>query len=321
MYARFYGLTDKPFQLTADPRLVYPSKTHQRAISYLRYGLSQAEGFIVITGDIGTGKTTLVKNLIGEIDSTKYTAAVLVTTQIDDFDLLKMVSAAFNVENKGLAKGDLLQKIHEFLLKEQRSNRRVLLIIDEAQNLPIRTIEELRMLSNYEVDGKPVLQCFLLGQKEFRITLCSPQLKQLRDRVIASSYLEPLSAKEVKNYTVHRLKCCGWRNNPSIDEACYEQAYKFTQGVPRRINLYWDRVFLYAFMEKSNSIDSELLAAVELELNDEKYDHQEMILSSKKEEENIYEQLRDVNSILGEFASSLKQAADNLTERVDGKPH
>ncbi len=318
MYLDFFGLSAKPFQLTADPRFLYPSKAHSRAIAYLSYGLSQAEGFIVITGDIGTGKTTLVKNLFSEIDSSRLTAAQLVTTQVDDFDLMKLINAAFGLEYKGLAKGDLLQQFQAFLAAEAAQEKRVLLVIDEAQNLPIRTLEELRMLSNYEVDGKPMLQCFLLGQKEFRITIGSPQLKQLRDRVIASTGLQPLSQQDTQAYTIHRLKLSGWQNDPQIEQAAYDAVYRITGGTPRKINLLWDRIFLYACMEETHQVDESLVAAVEEEMAEEKYNDTALDgqALSMKENEDIHERLSALESIALSLAKDCKEHSIRVRDAI-----
>ncbi|HAC34891.1 MAG TPA: ATPase [Gammaproteobacteria bacterium] len=318
MYLDFFGLSAKPFQLTADPRFLYPSKAHSRAIAYLSYGLSQAEGFIVITGDIGTGKTTLVKNLFSEIDSSRLTAAQLVTTQVDDFDLMKLINAAFRLEYKGLAKGDLLQQFQAFLEAEAAQGKRVLLVIDEAQNLPIRTLEELRMLSNYEVDGKPMLQCFLLGQKEFRITIGSPQLKQLRERVIASTGLQPLSKQDTQLYTNHRLTLCGWKDDPQIEQAAHDSVYQITGGIPRKINLLWDRIFLYACLEEVHRIDESLVAAVEAEMAEERYSETavEEHTFSVKENEDIHGRLAALESVALSLAKDYKEFSIKVRETI-----
>lgn len=271
MYCDYFGLTAKPFQLTPDHRFLYLSPAHKKAIAYLRYGLTQAEGFIVVTGNIGTGKSTLVRNLFASIDSSTLTAAQLVTTQLDDFELLGLVSAAFKLPYKDLTKTELLTQFESFLIEERSAGRRVLLVIDEAQNLPIRTIEALRMLSNFEVDSQPLLQCFLLGQKEFRITLGSPQLEQLRQRVIASTDLRALSQQETTEYIYHRLKLCGWTNSPIIDDDCFPTIHSFTEGVPRKINLLLDRALLFVYLEELKRVDNAVIAAVTEELEAENY--------------------------------------------------
>ena len=183
MYAEFYGLTARPFQLTPDARFFFESTVHRQAMAYLVYGLHHAEGFIIITGEIGAGKTILVDNLLSTIDRTTFVAAKIVTTHLAGDDLLHMVAAGFGVAKEGLTKGSLLQRISDFALSQHRSGKRLLLIIDEAQNLSFEALEELRMLSNIVLDRTMVLQSFLLGQPQFRTILASPRPEQLRQRV------------------------------------------------------------------------------------------------------------------------------------------
>lgn len=204
MYDQFYGFTARPFQLTPDPRFWFESATHRTAMSYLGYGLAQGEGFIVITGEVGSGKTTLVGHVMQSIDPSRLTAARLVSTQIADADLLRLVCDAFGIGIPSPAKSDALSAIETFLHEEARAGRRVLLIVDEAQNLAISALEELRMLSNFQLGETSLMQIFLLGQPEFRATLASPQLEQLRQRVIATHHLEAMLPEEVEPYLIHR---------------------------------------------------------------------------------------------------------------------
>src|SRR6201984_418098 len=182
MYAKFYALTTPPFQLTPDARFFFESTVHRQAMAYLVYGLDHAEGFIVITGEVGAGKTILVDNLLSTIDQSNFVIAKIVTTQLAGDDLLHLVAAGFGIAKEGLAKGSLLQRITDFALAQNRNGRRVLLIVDEAQNLSFEALEELRMLSNIFFDRTMALQSFLLGQPQFRATLGSPRLEQVRPR-------------------------------------------------------------------------------------------------------------------------------------------
>ena len=186
MYEAFYNLSTKPFQLSPDPRFFFDSSVHKRAMSYLRYGLSQGEGFIVVTGGIGTGKTTLARNLFSELNQEEILAAQLVTTKLNPDEVLKMISSAFGLPYEGLSKASLLKQFESFLKKCEFQNKRVLLIVDEAQNLPAETVEELRMLSNYQTNNRSLIQTFLLGQEEFRRTIQSSGMEQMRQRIIAS---------------------------------------------------------------------------------------------------------------------------------------
>ncbi len=250
MYIDYYNFSAKPFQLSPDPRFFFGSSVHNRALAYLRYGLSQGEGFIVITGGIGTGKTTLVKNLFAELDSNQVIAAQLVTTQLEADELLRSVAAAFSLPYEEVGKAALLKHFEDFLRGHARQGRRVLLVVDEAQNLPVRSLEELRMLSNFQVAATPLLQSFLLGQEEFRQTLQDPSMEQLRQRVIASCHLNPLSELETREYIEHRLHVVGWtEGRPGFTDRAHAAVYRHTQGVPRRVNIFCDRLLLYGFLE------------------------------------------------------------------------
>ena len=210
MYREFFALTGKPFQLSPDARFFFPSKEHKRALSFLQYGLGQGDGFIVITGDIGTGKTTLVQTLLADLDPKVTIVANIVTTQLKEDDLLTLVAFQFGLRPNGPSKAVLLRDLEQFFLHRSRENKRVLLIVDEAQNLPPQSVEELRMLSNFQYQGRPLVQVFLLGQEEFRATLLSEGFEQLRQRIIATYHLNPLDAEETRTYIEHRLRLVGW---------------------------------------------------------------------------------------------------------------
>lgn len=269
MYTQYYGFSAKPFQLSPDPRFFFGSSGHKRALAYLRYGLSQGEGFIVVTGGIGTGKTTLVRNLFAELDPATVVAAQLVTTQLEADDLLRMVVASFGLAHESVSKASLLKYFEDYLRSCAREGRRVLLIVDEAQNLPARSLEELRMLSNFQVGEKPLLQSFLLGQDEFRATLGGPGLEQLRQRVIASCHLHPLGADETRQYIEHRLRVVGWQGRPAFTEAAFRLIHETTQGIPRRINVFCDRVLLYGFLEELTEFGEEAVRATRSEFAQE----------------------------------------------------
>ena len=256
MYTEFYGLTGRPFQLTPDPHFYFDTATHRKAMAYLTYGLSQGEGFIIITGDIGAGKTTLVGHLMETIDRSTLVAAKIVTTQLDADSMLKMVASAFGIPVEGTDKSGVLNRIESFLRGHHREGRRVLLIVDEAQNLPIAALEELRMLSNFQEGTQALLQIFLLGQPEFRDQLASSiELEQLRQRVIATHHLEPMTREELPEYVAHRLTLCGWNGRPTFTQAAFDAMYDYSGGVPRRLNNLASRVLLFGALEERNEID------------------------------------------------------------------
>ena len=250
MYESYYGLSAKPFQLKPDPRFFFGSKGHKRAMAYLEYGISQGEGFIVITGEVGAGKTTLMRNLFCEIESKNILAAQIVNTHVGADDILRLVAAAFGVEYEDTSKAALLTRLERFLRQCEKQGKRALLVVDEAQNLTPRAIEELRMLSNFQTDDRSLLQTFLLGQPEFRRTMLGDDMKQLLQRVIASYHLGPLDAQETQSYIEHRLHTVGWKNDPAINAEAFAMIYDFTGGIPRKINSLCDRLFLMGYLEE-----------------------------------------------------------------------
>ena len=269
MYTEYFGLTGKPFQLSPDARFFFPSKEHKRALSFLQYGLSQADGFIVITGDVGTGKTTLVQTLLDDLDPNETVVANLVTTQLQEDDLLSLVAVNFGLKVTEPNKAMLLRDLEQLFIQRNREGKRVLLIVDEAQNLPPRSVEELRMLSNFQQGAKPLVQVFLLGQEEFRATLLSSGFEQLRQRVIATYHLNPLDEEETRTYIEHRLGRVAWHDDPKFADAAFGRIFAFTAGVPRRINNLCDRVMLYAFLEERHEIDAEVIRVVAEEIGTE----------------------------------------------------
>lgn len=262
MYDQFYGLQGRPFQLTPDPHYYFESATHRKALSYLGYGLAQGEGFIVITGDIGAGKTTLVGHLMQTIDPARLTAVKIVSTQVDGDDMLRLAAQSFDLSVDGLSKAAILHQVEAFLHAQARAGRRSLLIVDEAQNIPVSAIEELRMLSNFQLGGQSLLQIFLLGQPEFRDLIKSPELEQLRQRVIATHHLEPMMANEVEPYILHRLAIAGWTGNPGFTPGAFYALYAATGGVPRRLNALVSRVLLLGAIEQLHMIDEDVVDAV-----------------------------------------------------------
>jgi general secretion pathway protein A len=264
MYAKFYGFDRLAFQLTPDPEFFYESTEHRRAMAHLTYGLHHAEGFIVITGDVGAGKTMLVDRLFSQIDPNSYLIARIVTSQLSGDDLLRMVAAGFGIDDGGMAKGALLARIQEFVQVQVGAGRRALLIIDEAQNLSFEALEELRMLSNIAVGTATGLQSFLLGQPQFREVLGNSALDQLRQRITAAYHLGPLNEADTRGYIEHRLVCAGWKGDPQFADDCFRPIYSYTGGVPRRINTLCSRLLLCGFLDGSRMIsaaDAEQVAA------------------------------------------------------------
>ena len=263
MYEDHFGLTERPFQLTPDPRYWFDSATHKKAMAYLGYGLAQGEGFIVITGDIGAGKTTLVGHVTEQIDPANLSVITIVSTAIEADDLLRVVASGLDIDPVGRTKAELLTLIERGLHAVARTGRRTLLIVDEAQALPVSALEELRMLSNFQAGNRALLQIFLLGQPEFRERLNgSDRLEQLRQRVIAIHHLDPMEPEEVADYVAHRLRIAGWKGTPDFADNVFQVLHRATGGVPRRLNQLMGRVLLHAAITDATVIDAALVNTV-----------------------------------------------------------
>ncbi len=266
MYEKFYRLNGVPFALTPDPRFFFGSASHNRAISHLIYGLSQQEGFVVITGEVGAGKTTLVEQLWAQLDRRSYTIGRVVTTQVSNDDLLRLVVSSFGANSPSGDKASLLRRFEQTLREHRSQGRRCLLVVDEVQNLSFPALEELRMLSNMTIDGKPSLQTILLGQPQFRPILASPELDQLRQRVLASYHLGPLTQGETQAYVEHRLRMVSWMDDPEWEPAAFDALFRRTDGIPRRINTLCTRILLFGALEEAHLITADMVTAVASEL-------------------------------------------------------
>lgn len=269
MYEAYYGLSGKPFQLNPDPTFYFASKQHRRAKAYLDYGVLRNEGFIVITGEIGAGKTTIVRGLLDSLDPSKVVAGNVVSTQLEAEDTLRMVAAAFGVRTKDASKADLLMSLEAFLVGQTVQGKRCLLIVDEAQNLTQSAVEELRMLSNFQFGNQALLQSFLVGQPEFRDILQHPQMQQLRQRVIAACHIGPLDQEETQGYIEHRLKCAGGTGRPHFEPEAFVEIFSASGGIPRRINAICDRLLLLGFLNERDTLTAEDVTSVAQEIREE----------------------------------------------------
>jgi putative secretion ATPase (PEP-CTERM system associated) len=259
MYESKFGLSGPPFQLNPDPAFYFDSRGHSNALSYLKFGVHQGEGFIVVTGEIGAGKTTLVRTLLEGVNSDEVVAAQVLNTQLESGELLQAILTAFGVASPSGSKAHLLASLEAFLTAVAADGRRALLIVDEAQNLGREAIEELRMLSNFQLGNHALLQSFLVGQPELRKQLESPAMEQLRQRVIASCHLGPLSDDETKSYVEHRLRHVGWTEVPRFDVGAFEAIYRWTGGIPRKINLLCNRLLLATYLAELDCISAQLV--------------------------------------------------------------
>jgi putative secretion ATPase (PEP-CTERM system associated) len=254
MFEQHYNLTASPFRLTPDPQFFYASETHRRAVAYLDYGLQEGEGFAVLTGDVGTGKSTVIAHLLTRLERQQVVVARFSTSRLDDHDVLRLIARSFELEPANDDKAYLLDLIGRFVAERRGRGQAVLLIVDEAQNLPLVTLEELRMLTNSGPTGLPGLQCFLVGQSNFRAVIDSPELEQLRQRVVASCHLEPLSLHETQRYIEHRLAVAGWQGRPRFADDLIPSIHEATGGVPRLINMLLGRLLLFGALEQRDSL-------------------------------------------------------------------
>jgi len=266
VYTDYYGLSEQPFRLTPDARFYFDSRTHKKAMAYLGYGLAQGEGFIVITGEVGAGKSTLAQHLLTTIDRARLNAISLVSTQVEGDDMLRLAAQGMGLAVAGLSKAQLLDEVERWLDEQARARKRTLLIVDEAQNLSISALEELRMLSNFQIGGQALLQILLLGQPEFRQKLASAALEQLRQRVIATHHLDPMGEAELGPYIEHRLTLAGWQGRPQFTPEAFFALHRHSGGIPRRVNQLASRLLLFAAVEQLSTIDGEAVEAVMADL-------------------------------------------------------
>jgi len=254
MYERYFQLRERPFALSPDPDYLYPSRVHQEALSYLRYGIEGHAGFVVITGEIGSGKTTMLQSLLGRLDRNT-TVARLVNTMLDARELLEAIVLDFGIDPTGLSKPVLLHRLGQFLVQQRQANRLTLLVIDEAQNLTLPALEEIRMLSNLETEKSKLIQIILIGQPELREKLAMPQLEQLRQRITVSYHLQPLDAGETHNYINHRLRRAAIGSPVEFPRDVTDVIHSRSRGVPRIINVIADATLLFAYGVDRRNID------------------------------------------------------------------
>ena len=269
MYDQYYNLSAEPFRMSPDHRFCYKHTQYAKAMAYMAYAFMRGEGFVLITGSPGTGKTTLVGNLIESLADENVTVGNLVSTQLAADDLLRMTAFSFDIDVENIDKSVVLRRLTNKFTDMYNAGGRALLIVDEAQDLTATALEELRLLTNLQKDGKPLLQIFLLGQSELRDLVHDPSLEQVHQRIVAASHLEALKESETRAYVEHRLLSVGWENDPEISSAVYPVIFKFSEGIPRRINLFCSRLFLHACVERRHQICLDDAKAVVTELQEE----------------------------------------------------
>jgi type II secretory pathway predicted ATPase ExeA len=254
VYKSFYNLKGQPFRLSPDYRFSFGHPSYTNAKSYLKYAVSEGEGFVAITGEPGTGKTTLIAALLAELDKTRVRVATLANVQMDSANLLSMVLEEFGLHTGDQKQTSPLSRLKRFLVQQHTSGHRCILIVDEAQGLPAASLEELRLISNLQYADRLLLQVFLVGQEPLMDVIRAPGLEQLHQRLIAASHLEPLTLAETEAYVEHRLRKVGWENDPAFSEETTGLVHKFSGGVPRRINLICHRLFLHGGLKQKHEL-------------------------------------------------------------------
>jgi len=261
MYERFYELRERPFALSPDPDYLYPSRVHREALDYLRYGLESHAGFVVITGEIGSGKTTLLQTLLRGLDS-QTTVGRIVNTMLDPRELLETIMIDFGLDPTGKSKPLILRDLSQYLVDQRLAGRMVLLVIDEAQNLSLGALEELRMLSNLETEKSKLLQIVMVGQPSLREKLNAPELEQLRQRITVSYHLTPLDADETFNYINHRLRRAATSAPLEFPRAATDVIHTRSRGVPRIVNVICDAALVFGYAEERRAVDLALVQDV-----------------------------------------------------------
>ena len=270
MYNSYFNLQLKPFDLLPDPKFIYLSKSHKKALTYLDYGIRERSGFVLLTGEVGSGKTTLIRNLLDK----HYEHAVLskiFNTCVTSEQMLVMINDDFGIDTDGKNKVALIRDLNTFLVEQYAKGNQPILIIDEAQNLSPQLLEEVRMLSNLETSDSKLLQIILVGQPELRATLSAPELRQLRQRISINCHLQALNREEVEHYIDHRLEVAGNATAVEFSAEALEAVFRYSKGIPRLINIICDFLMLSAFAEETTIISCEMVRDVIGDLDFDNY--------------------------------------------------
>lgn len=315
MYASFFGFKCKPFQLTPDPEFLFMSRVHRRALTYLNYGVKDNYGFILLTGEIGTGKTTVIRALLKQIPQDIRVARVT-NTKVSSDQLIAMINEDFGLDTGGRDKTRMLSDLTDFLINQYSEGGRSVLIIDEAQNLDADLLEEVRLLSNLETDKTSLLQIILIGQPELNITLSRPELEQLRQRIAINAYISHLGRGELENYIMHRLKVAGNGDGIGFEEGAMDAIYEFSRGVPRLINIICDFMLLAAYAERKKYIETELVKEIIGDFASERPETRAVFVKSQPSPVPAEEGLKESVASIQFRLRSLESAFTEVQKRV-----
>ncbi|MEC4685161.1 MAG: XrtA/PEP-CTERM system-associated ATPase [Nitrospirota bacterium] len=303
MYEGFYNLRVKPFELVPSPDFLFPSRSHRKALTYLKYGITEKVGFMLLTGEVGSGKTTLIRNLIKGLDSNIVLSKIF-NTRVSSEQLISLINEDFGLDVNGKDKISLLRELNDFLIEQYAKKHNPILVIDEAQNLTPELLEEVRMLSNLETDDAKLLQIVLVGQPELKKVLARSELRQLRQRISISCHIYPITRAETEEYIFHRLEVAGNRDAVIFKNGTVDSVYNFSKGIPRLINIVCDFLMLAAFVEETREISPDLVKEVIGELETENRFWQDSdSLSSKIE--NIVKDIETLKKVTTELQERL----------------
>ena len=331
MYQSFYGFKTKPFQLTPDPEFLFMSRVHKRALTYLNYGVRDNYGFILLTGEIGTGKTTIIRTLLKQIPQ-EIKVARVTNTKVSSEQLISMINEDFGLDTKGRDKTVMLSDMTDYLIGQYAGGGKSVLIIDEAQNLSPDLLEEIRLLSNLETDKSNLLQIILIGQPELNQTLSRPELEQLRQRIAINAYISNLSRGELDDYVKHRLRVAGNEEGVGFEEGVMDAIYGFSRGVPRLINIICEFTLLAAFADRKKVIELDLVKEIIGDFVNESPETRAGVAKAPPAPEpaamdegvreallSIQMRLQNLEAVLYEIKSAA--AANNEVETQDGENH
>ncbi len=332
MYEAFFNLQQKPFDLLPNPDFLYMSSSHKRALSYLDYGIRERVGFILLTGEVGSGKTTIIRNLIKKNLDNVILSKVF-NTKVDSDQLLAMINDDFGLPVQNKDKITMLRELNTFLIEQFVKGNQAVLIIDEAQNLDHALLEEIRMLSNLETDNAKLLQIILVGQPELRKTLASASLVQLRQRISINCHIQPLGPEETEQYILHRLETAGDRNAVCFTQKTMNIIYTYSRGIPRLINIICDFILLAAFAEETTTIDAPLVQDIIGDLDfeyhfwgSESYDGRvaqkndpEQLSVPQRQEQTFSAMISEINSRLDLLGKETELSSQKVFREVTGK--
>ncbi len=312
MYEAFFGLNKKPFDLVPNPDFLFLSKSHKRALTYLDYGIRERVGFILLTGEVGSGKTTIIRDLLKKHHEQVVISKVF-NTRVNSEQLIALINDDFGIPVIGKDKTVMLRDLNDFLVEQYAVGNFPVLIIDEAQNLTSKLLEEIRMLSNLETDSSKLLQIILVGQPELRKTMSAPGLRQLRQRISINCHLQPLSRNEMEQYILHRLQIAGNRDAVTFSGSALDIVFANSKGVPRLINIICDFLLISAFAEETRSLDDVLVQDVVGDLDFDRH-----FWGDQAPEEAVSSDSRQPETKDGVYSSEVAVALHKITARLDG---